>query len=581
VKNPKPLRLQAGIFVQRRAHIFFVFGLFTFIGLMSRAIYVHLVPKQQLETIAKSQYQTKHKTGRYRGLILDRNKQPLAMSVRVPSFFVNPKVFKPTSQQESVIRKHLAIAQSDLDRIKTRDTYFAWLKRKTTHEVASIIKAEKIAGLYITLEPSRFYPGGFAAGQLIGSVGMDDQGLFGLEQQYESLLAGEALEISQERDARGHLLFKEKSSSAPEITGGNLELTLDHVIQEFAEEALIEGIKRADAKGGFLIAMDPHTGAVLAVANAPRFNPNLKPSSMEATKNQAIVNAFEAGSVVKPLVAALALDKGIIKRSDHFDVGTGSLRIGKHSFHDVHRPKNPEMSLDDILIRSSNVGIYRVAQKLGKENLHKGLLKFGVGSQKINIPGESRGWIKDPSTWPEIMFANIAFGQGYMTTALELCSSYAALANGGFKVKPYIIEQMSYPDGRSVKRQIEKSRILKSTTAETMKQILRLSLGEGSHRALPAPYSAAGKTGTPQKVEDGRYSKEKHYSTIIGFAPADNPYVLVYIQLDEPNQKHSYGSLWAAPVFKDFLTPTLRYLHAPIVRDAVASPIETLNNPLY
>lgn len=538
---------------------------------------IHLFPpsSQSLNKIADKQYNSHLEFSRYRGTIFDRRKEPLAISIRTPSLFVNPKQFKPTYTDLLNIGRILNMSVNQIKRATDHPTrYFAWLKRKVNPTAAAKVKELNIRGLFEVMEPARFYPSGSSAANLLGYVGIDDHGLMGLERQYDKLLGGEPIKYLQSKDARGRTIFMQAEDAAPQKAGHSLILTIDRAIQDIAEAALAEGLKNAKAKGGFVLVSDPHTGKILAIANQPTYDPNdTTQVKLRLTRNQAMVNAFEPGSVVKPLVLAGALEHKLLDESTAIDCGEGFVKIGRHRVNDSHKPENRWQTAEQVVVHSSNVGTYEIAKKLGRNGLYDIFTQFGLGARKFRFgfPGEASGWISDPSSWRDIRFANIAFGQGLMTTGPELVAAYGALANGGRIMKPYLIEKIESPDGKVIETVLPQQlgQAISADSARRVRKVLFKVVEKGAIKARLNLWTAGGKTGTSQKIdpETRAYSRSKHYSTFVGMAPINDPHLVIYVQIDEPNQKVSYGSLWAAPVFKAVAENTLRYLNVAPDRD--------------
>lgn len=563
-------RYQPGSFVAKRAHVIYVIMLSGFAILALRAIHIQLFPSSSkaLHRIANRQYSKQIRLSRYRGGIYDHRGEPLALSIKKPSLYINPRQFAPQANQLKKLARLLNVQAQYIKKRSLRKGYFAWLKRKIQPNLAAKVKALQIEGLYSVLEPARFYPAAASLAPLIGYVGIDDSGLLGLERQYDKSLAGPPLILSQSRDAKGKALFLSAEDASPEQTGHHLYLTIDRAIQDITTKALQKGLHHAKSKRGFAIVMDPHTGRILAVANSPSFNPNNRHSfNLKQTKNLALVNRFEPGSVMKTFVLAQAIEEAMIHETTKFDVENGRLKINSRYIHDVHTPETKHLSAEEILVHSSNVGIYKIAAKLGAKKLYDALKRFGFSRRhtSLGFPGEIQGYLSPWKSWREIRFANIAFGQGLTVTGLELAVAYSVIANGGVLVKPYLIDRIENSNheltytGSSARM----NRVITATTAQRMRKILEKTVEDSAIRAKPVGYSAAGKTGTSQKIDEKTksYSHDKHIASFIGFAPAKDPHVVIYVLVDEPNQAQSYGALWAAPIFAEIAEKSLSYLN--------------------
>jgi cell division protein FtsI (penicillin-binding protein 3) len=537
-----------------------------------RAIMIHLFPNssETLETIAKNQYQKPLRLAASRGNIFDHRKVPLAISVQSPSFAINPKVFKPSTREIQKLARILDLKPQKIKSLMAQDRYFAWLKRKVHHSAAQSVRNLDLPGLFQIMEPNRFYPGGNIGANFIGYVGIDNQGLLGIEDRYNQHLTGLNTEAVLSRDARGQPIFRNPQKATPEAPGHNLVLTIDRVIQEISEESLQTWIKKSGAKSGFAIVADPHTGRVLAMANYPSFDPNFRQSNLARTKNFAVADSFEPGSVVKPMVIAQAIETGKTTADEvHNCEKSGVLRIGpKNRIRDDH-PKE-YLSTAEVIVHSSNICTFKIAQRLGPEELYKTYLSYGFGDSNfsMNLPGETRGRISDWQKWRPIRFANISFGQGHLVNGMEMVRAYSVLANGGNLISPYILDRIESSDGKIISspHPFSRKKIISPETAKIMREILRQTVENGTAtQAISEHFTTAGKTGTSEKVDPltKAYSDDKRIASFAGFSPTKDPHIVVYVVIDEPKQKPYYGGVWAAPVFREIVDKTLRYLNVP------------------
>ncbi|NDE14910.1 penicillin-binding protein 2 [bacterium] len=579
-----------------RFWLFRCVALAVFAILAFRASYLHLFAPsgKNLQALADRQYQLHEDLSPYRGGIFDRREEPLAISIRTPSLAVNPRVFNPDQRQTRTIAKILGTTQKDVQQISSKRGYFAWLQRQVHHKDAARIMALGIPGIHEITESARYYPAGPAAAHLLGYVGLDNRGLHGLELFYDRELRGQSQRIKGAKDARGRRIFTGDDQAEPELPGHSLHLTLDRVIQEIAEEAVRAGAERAKAKGAFALVSDPHTGKILAVANHPSFDPNdFRQVRIDQTRNSALLDQFEPGSIIKPFVIAGALEQKKVKADDVFDCENGLFNVGGVTFHDDH-PAGL-LTVSEALVRSSNICTYKVAEKLGRKAFHENYLAFGFNG---NIPGAGRdsssgppaaegneqnlrappwpsGRVSNYEKWLPIRFANIAFGQGMTTTGLEIVQAYGAIANGGNLMRPTLIDRIESADGNilaSFHPEVVR-RVISPDVANTMRKMLASVVthknGTGS-KAKTASYTVAGKTGTAQKVDPVRrtYSPDKRIASFVGFAPVEDPYLVILVVIDEPRERPAYGGLWAAPVFSEIAQKSLKYLNvAPDLED--------------
>ena len=497
---------------------------------------------------------------------------------------VNPKVFNPDQRQTRAIAKILGMSQKDVQQISSKRGYFAWLQRQVHHKDASKVMALGVPGIHEITESARYYPAGSAAAHLLGYVGLDNRGLHGLELFYDRELRGQSQRIKGAKDARGRRIFTGDDQAEPELPGHSLHLTLDRVIQEIAEEAVRAGAERAKAKGAFALVSDPHTGKILAVANHPPFDPNdIRQVRIDQTRNSALLDQFEPGSIIKPFVIAGALERKKVRPDDVFDCENGSYNVGGVTFRDDH-PAGL-LSVSESLVRSSNICIYKIAEKIGRKAFHENYLAFGFNGnipgagrdmssaadgneQNLRVPPWPSGRVSNYEKWLPIRFANIAFGQGMTTTGLEIVQAYGALANGGNLMRPTLIDRIESADGNilaSFHPEVVR-RVITPEVANSMRKMLASVVthknGTGS-KAKTTSYTVAGKTGTAQKVDPVRrtYSPDKRIASFVGFAPVEDPYLVILVVIDEPRERPAYGGLWAAPVFSEIAQKSLKYLN--------------------
>lgn len=547
-----------------------------------QATRLHIIPKSadELAALASSQYVEEHQLSPFRGTIFDRRGDPLAISVRAPSICVNPRQFSPTQDETRELARILKISAESVRSVTQRKSHFAWLKRKARPEEAQAVAALGMKGVFSLLEPMRSYPGGSLAANLIGAVGADDHGLFGIERAWDSSLRGPSAKLVLLKDARGRPIFHRSDLATPETRGNDLYLTLDSALQEITDRQLRIGVENAKGRGGLAIVADPHTGRILAMSSFPTFDPNdLKHLALESTRSKAQTDVFEPGSVVKPLVIAAALESNKTTLQARHECEGGTLRIGDRVIRDDH----PEESLStlDTLVFSNNICTYKIAQRLAPSGLEAALRGFGLGGthRSLSLTSEQRGSLSPSQSWPAIRFANIAFGQGMTTSALELVRAFGAIANGGLLMRSIVVDHLADNQGQisSMAQPESVARVLSPRTASIMRQALRevVTRGTGS-QASTTRYSTAGKTGTAEKVDPKtkRYAPDKRIASFVGFAPAMDPHLVVYVAIDEPKEKPYYGGLRAAPVFAAIVDESLRYLNvAPDLEETASLSI--------
>jgi cell division protein FtsI (penicillin-binding protein 3) len=560
-----------------------VFGVLIF-----RAAVIQLFPPSAdaLRRIAIRQYEQHLELAPYRGPVLDRNGHPFAISVKKPSVAINPRVFKPSPQQIRQLSSLLDIPREKIREVSSKEAYFAWLKRKMDPAAAQKVEALELKGLYLVNEATRLYPLQTMASHLLGAVGSENQGLLGIERQFQDILAGKASAVSPSKDARGRTILYSSDMAAPDLPGHTIQLTLDHAIQEIAEEALASGVSAARAKSGFAIVTDPHTGKILALANYPTFDPNhIGQAKTDHTRNYALLDLFEPGSIIKPFVVAAALERRKTGVNELHNCENGVYRAGGVVFRDDHPAQT--LTTADTLVRSSNICVFKIAERIGKQGLYDALQSFGFSggiSVPEMFPPSLRGHISKPATWKPIRFANVAFGQGMTVTGIEIAMAYGVLANGGNLMRPILIDRIISPSGEIVYAAAPEAsaHVLSIDNAKTMRDILARVVTDKhgtASKAATTDYTTGGKTGTAEKVDPllKAYSADKRIASFAGFTPVADPYLAIFVVIDEPGLKPAYGGLWAAPVFSDIAERSLRYLN--VAPDKKPTRAESTGSP--
>ncbi len=541
--------------------------------LISRAFFFHLKDNTEIENLAMRQYRTAIKRSTERGNILDTNGRELAINVPSESVYTDPRFIKDQKKAAEVLNSVLNIDEKKLLNLFSSKRKFVWIKRGISHEQAEAITTAGLDGIMVMVENGRSYPHNELAAPILGMVGVDAEGLAGLEYQYNDLLLVDTERSNYGRDARGHIYLSPLDAGDKKGIS-TLELTLDERIQYIAERELDEAIKKSKAKAGVIVVLDVSSGDLLAIANRPTFDPNNFDNYPKDTwKNRAISDVYEPGSTFKSIVIASALDKKKVDTNQMFDCENGVLKIGNAEIRDSH--PHAKLSVADIIKVSSNIGAAKIAKKLDKEDLYEYIKLFGFGKvSDIDLPGESKGIVSYPSEWSDLQYATISFGHGIGTTPIQMALAFAAIANGGELLRPHVVKRIIGPDGATVyqRERTIVGRPIKPETATLMKRLLERVVEEGGTGVLAASsdYSVAGKTGTAHKVSSkGGYSSDKYYSSFIGFAPVDSPKIVVYVGIDEPSGYY-YGGQVAAPAFRDLIEEVLRYQNVP-ARNAILS----------
>jgi cell division protein FtsI (penicillin-binding protein 3) len=557
--------------VERRSllRIYVLVGLFALalLALVARLFDVQILRHHLLSGLAERQYQKSVEIRGKRGTIYDRRLRELALSVDRESVYLNPHEFPRTPEAVTRLAQVLGLKEEAILEKTASDRQFVWLKRQASLEVAAALRALAIRGVGYVTESRRAYPKGALAGQVIGFVGTDETGLEGIEHAHESTLAGEAVRILLDRDARGRPISLRSDTLGQLPQGQDLVLTLDERIQSVAERELRAQVSRTGARGGTVVVMDPFSGEILALANDGAFNPaQFRNAATKLWRERNITDTFEPGSTIKAMLAAAALEERTVRPDDMFFGEQGSIQVGPVTIRD--HEKFGWLTFREVIERSSNVGTIKVAQGLGKERLYDYLTRFGIGSRTgVDFPGEASGLLRPPQQWSEVSLASLSIGQEVAVTPLQLATAFSVLANGGNLVSPRLVK--SVLKGGQVVRETQPNhvrRVIAESTARQATNILQgvVTRGTGKGAAVEG-YSVAGKTGTAQKFDStlGRYSPQKSIASFVGYLPADRPRVTILVSLDEPQGEMAWGGVAAAPVFSAVATPIMRYLRVP------------------
>jgi cell division protein FtsI (penicillin-binding protein 3) len=501
-----------------------------------------------------------------RGSIFDRRGIDLALSVSEQTVWANPRVVDDPAAYAAKLAPVLKVDQKVLAEKLSKDrSAFVYLARKVDAGTAEEVRRLSLPGVDFVPESKRFYPSGALAGPLLGTVGMDNQGLAGLEVQYDKALSGRPGELTVERDPSGRRIPQGRSQLRPAVRGSDLVLTVDQSLQYEVERALVEAVAAASAKGGTAIVEDVGTGAVLAMANVvgPGAGSPARPAS-GSERNRAVTDVYEPGSTNKVITMAAAVEEGVVAPETRFQV-PDKMAVGNHVFSD-HEPHPPtDWTVTDILVNSSNIGTIMVAQKLGKERLDKYLRAFGFGQRTgVGFPGEATGLLLDPADWYVTSIGTVPIGNGLAVSALQMLQVYVAIANGGLWRPPALVGATIDSEGRHhpVKPGPTR-RVVSAATADRINLMMRKVVTEGTGTKAQIPgYSVAGKTGTARKpLEGARGYSGQYVASFVGFVPAEAPRLAAVVVLDEPTP--IYGGQVAAPVFSRIMQYALRLDRIP------------------
>lgn len=545
-----------------RGRVITLFWLFAgFAGLLSgRLIKLQYVDHAYYLDRADAQHLGEAELPALRGEIRDRNNVVLATSISRMSVAVNPEQLQKEGNVEKaveVLSEALGRSKADVRSVAKRAGTFGWIARKVDDHVATKVREAAIKGVFMLKEPTpgkRYYPKGRLASHFLGTTGVDDQGLDGMESSYEDDLAGKPGILRAFMDRDGWATLESPTALIrPAQPGNNVILTIDETIQYVAEKELAKQVKEYHAVGGIVVVMDARNGEILAMAINPDFPAKdfgaVKP---ELRRNRAVTDPYEPGSTFKVFLAASALDSGV-KPSDTFRSG-GILSIGGWTIHNANDGlyAGAMESLKDIIAYSFNVGTASVAMHIGKKTYYSHLLKFGFGDKTgIDLLGESEGLLAPADTWADINTATISFGQGVAVTPVQLVSAMQSVANGGVRMKPRVVKAITDHEGNVVKR-FEPEVLNQTIAPKAAQQMLDIlenvcENGTGKRARIPG-YRVGGKTGTAQMVENGVYAPGDYVASFLGVAPVDDPRIVVLVKIEKP---HPYwGGLVAGPVFK-------------------------------
>ena len=546
----------------------FTFLLFAFAMLLlavtARLVWIQLIAAPRYSALATSQRMRDMELPARRGTIYDREGEPLAVSVDAKTVYAAPNTVKDKQGTADALASLLGgDAKVYLKKLE-RDSGFVYIARKVDMESATALEAMKLEGIGFLDDSRRMYPSGELACQVLGFVGMDGGGLAGIEKRYDDVLGGRPGVLLGERDPYGRQIPGGVQKSIDSVDGHDIVLTIDKDIQYHAQVELAAAVKKWQAKSGSVVVMNPQTGEIYAMASTPGYNPNdFSKADASAFRNRPISDAYEPGSTIKSLTAAAVLDKGIFTPQSKLKLPP-TLQVAGRTIHESHPRPPVTWTVTDIVTNSSNVGAVMLGMKLGKTGLYDYFSRFGLTEATgVDYPGEARGWLPEPSLWSNSSIANIPFGQGVSTTALQLVRAIGAIANEGVLVTPhFLLEVPQQPDFKPVWPQ--RRAISQKAAADTTGVLARVVTEGTGAQAAVSGYTVAGKTGTAQvALSNGRgYAKGTYIASFIGYLPADDAQVLISVKLDEP-RKAIYGGTVAAPVFSSLGAFAVAHLKIP------------------
>lgn len=546
-----------------------------FVGILGRLVVVQIGGHAHWQDRAVRQY-TRHTTLQpERGRVIERHGRVLATSVAVPSVFAVPSEVKSPERTAAVLAEVLEQPLATVQQRLATQSSFVWLSRQVSPQIVTRLQQLQLPGIHFRTEMRRYYPNHHLAGQLLGFVGIDGQGLGGLEYRYDQALTAEPRRIRSSRDAKGRQVQLSPSDMPEMPQGADLHVTLDERLQYVAEKEIAAQVRLLEARSGLVMVMQPHTGDVLAMASYPFFNPNaFQDASQQAWhRNRGLTDPVEPGSTFKVVLAAAAIEESVVHPEDLFFCENGMMQRGRRQLHD-YKPHG-YLSFADVLAYSSNIGAVKIAERLSPEQFYGYIRRFGFGERtRIDLPGEHHGQVQPPQQWSGFSQDSLALGQEIAVTPIQLIRAFAAIANGGWLVQPRVVTRLVRGDDMRVVEPEPRRRVLLRRTTQQLTAILTdaVTFGTGQAAAIEG-YAVAGKTGTAQKIDPvhGGYSHWRVLTSFAGYVPAEDPQLVILVMIDEP-QRLRWGSQAAAPVFQRVAQQALHYLQIPPLQPP-ASPL--------
>jgi cell division protein FtsI (penicillin-binding protein 3) len=527
-----------------------------------RLIQLQLIEHEAFARQARRQQEQTVEISPVRGVIYDRNLRPLAMSVEVESVFAVPVEIPEAKSTARLLAKVLHIDADELAKKLEGDRSFAWVKRKVSALEGARVRQLNLKGIHFQKESKRFYPKRELAAHVLGHVGVDDQGLAGIELTYDKAIRGLPGEMLIERDARRRWFGRTGRPPAP---GKNVVLTLDEGIQYIVERELDAAIATSHARAATVVVEDPRTGEILALANRPTFNPNTyADSDSEAIRNFAVSGIYEPGSTFKIITMSAAFEEGQATPDERVDCQMGVINVAGHTIHDYKA--FGVLTVTEAFENSSDVCAIKLAMRVGNATLYHYIRGFGFGTATgIELPGETRGMTKPPERWWKASIGAIAMGQEVGVTPLQMVAAASTVANDGLWAKPHILRE-SKPVKLTENQEASLGRrVISTQTAARMQRLMQgvVEVGTGK-TAKPKGYTAAGKTGTAQKLDPatGTYSLHDFVASFVGFTPVESPQFAIIVVLDSPRGEYHCGTV-AAPVFRRIAEQALAYRNVP------------------
>ena len=535
------------------------------VAVLARVVILQASEGERLSSIHEGQSKGFFELRSRRGMIRDREDRKLAVTVEMESVFLQPGKLQDPAHALPALASALGVPTATLRPMVFSPRHFVWLRRHADPTLADRVRGLDLKGVGFTKEFKRFWPLGSLGGQILGFTDIDGVGRAGVEHAMDEVLAGRTVRVRGLRDSRRRAIYAGELMRSDWLEGRSIKLTIDAVIQQIAEEEIQRAVEIHGAQRGLALVMAVSTGDILAMAQAPQFDPNGRRKKHSEYRSWAVEEVFEPGSVMKVFTLAAALEAGLVRLDTRIDCERGRYRIGRHTIHDHTHERY--LSAKEVVVVSSNIGIAKIAERLGKERLYQALVKMGLHGKTGcgGLHGELRGLLASPKRWSDVQLANVAFGQGIAITPLQLIAALGSVANSGELMRPRLVLQVEDPDHRVIEEvpprsvgQVLRPEVARAVT-EAMVSVVHDKEGTGS-RARVAGFQVAGKTGTAQKIDaDLKVYVDRWIGSFVGFLPAEAPAIVVLVSLDEPEPDH-YGGLVAAPAFARIARRSLSYM---------------------
>ena len=524
-----------------------------FAGLGARAAYVQVFGNDFFQRQGEVRFARTLELPANRGRVLDRNGLILASSVVAQSIWAIPEDVDRTHPKMRELAKLLGMPLSDLKkRLANEDKTFVWIKRQVDAPVAKQIAALDIKGIYQRREYKREYPEGEAAAHVVGFTNVEDRGQEGVELAFNQQLSGKNGSRRVIKDRLGRVV-EDVRDVIPPLDGPDLQLSIDSKVQYFAYQKLREAVQTHKARAGSVVVLDVVTGEVLALANYPSFDPNRRRNlSGEQLRNRALTDSFEPGSTMKPFIAALALEKGMVKPTTPIQTAPGRIQIGGSTISDSH--PHGVLTVNEVIQKSSNVGTVKLAMQMQPREMWETYAQAGFGQKpQLPFPGSVSGRLRPYKSWRPIEQATMSYGYGLSASLFQLAQAYTVFARDGELIPVSMVKSDVPATG---------VRVFSVQNARAVRKMLEMATASGgtAPQAQTMGYSVGGKTGTARKQEGKGYADKKYRSFFVGLAPVDQPRIIVAVMIDEPTNGVYYGGLVAAPVFSETVQQTLRIL---------------------